>query len=163
MKICALIVTYNRKELVYECLTAVLSQTYPVEHVVLFDNASTDGTYEYLKNHGVFEDKRIDYTYVKKNIGAAGAYSEAFKIAQNIECDWLWEMDDDTIPTPNCLKHLVDALDILTDEKHISFLASTVYGENCEYMNVPLVDCRPSEECFNDYRRLFLCKALEKR
>jgi rhamnopyranosyl-N-acetylglucosaminyl-diphospho-decaprenol beta-1,3/1,4-galactofuranosyltransferase len=45
-KVCAVIVTYNRKDLLRECLNAVLSQTRPPDHVLVVDNASTDGTPE---------------------------------------------------------------------------------------------------------------------
>ncbi|MBQ7437823.1 MAG: glycosyltransferase [Oscillospiraceae bacterium] len=145
MKICAIIVTYNRKELVKECLSAVLNQTYPIHDILLFDNGSTDGTHDFLDGIGLLCDSRIHYTYVENNIGAAGAYSEAFNIAKSIECDWIWEMDDDTIPNPDCLERLLGALDVLSEEKSISFLASTVFGENGEFMNVPAIDARPSE------------------
>ncbi|HDL01953.1 MAG TPA: glycosyltransferase, partial [candidate division Zixibacteria bacterium] len=43
-KVAAVIVSYNRKEPLSECLDAVLRQAYPVEAVYIIDNASTDGT-----------------------------------------------------------------------------------------------------------------------
>lgn len=46
-KIAAVVVTYNRKELIGECLDAILLQTYPVDSIILIDNASTDGTPEF--------------------------------------------------------------------------------------------------------------------
>lgn len=48
-KVCAVIVTYNRKELLRECLKAVLGQTRPPDHILVVDNASTDGTLEMLR------------------------------------------------------------------------------------------------------------------
>lgn len=48
-RVCAVIVTYNRKALLRECLKAVLSQTRPPDHVLVVDNASTDGTPEMLQ------------------------------------------------------------------------------------------------------------------
>ncbi|WP_379157473.1 glycosyltransferase family 2 protein [Paenibacillus sp. sgz5001063] len=38
------IVTYNSAEDIKDCLTAVLSQDYPIEQIVVVDNASTDGS-----------------------------------------------------------------------------------------------------------------------
>lgn len=145
MRVCALVVTYNRRELLKESLSAIIAQSYPINDLILFDNGSTDGTHDYLEKLGFLKDERIHYSYVEKNIGAAGAYSEAFRIARGIECDWIWEMDDDTIPTPDCLKNLMDALKEFPGDEKVSFLASTVYGENGEFMNVPNVDNRPSE------------------
>ena len=46
--ICAVVVTYNRKKLLGECLDALLHQTRPLDSIIVIDNASTDGTYEYL-------------------------------------------------------------------------------------------------------------------
>jgi len=42
--VCAVVVTYNRKELLLECLEAIRKQTRPVQGIYLIDNASTDGT-----------------------------------------------------------------------------------------------------------------------
>ena len=48
-KVCAVIPTYNRKNLLRECLNAVLAQTRAPEHVLVVDNASTDGTLDMLR------------------------------------------------------------------------------------------------------------------
>ena len=45
MKIVAVVVTYNRKELLLECIQAILNQTYKLEKVIVIDNNSNDGTY----------------------------------------------------------------------------------------------------------------------
>ena len=41
--VCAVVATYNRKNLLIECLEALLKQTRPCRWI---DNASTDGTPE---------------------------------------------------------------------------------------------------------------------
>ncbi|WP_245864108.1 glycosyltransferase family 2 protein [Paenibacillus donghaensis] len=43
------IVTYNSADDIIECLTAVLAQDYPMEQVVVVDNASSDGCVEKVK------------------------------------------------------------------------------------------------------------------
>ncbi|MCD6105633.1 MAG: glycosyltransferase, partial [Thermosipho sp. (in: Bacteria)] len=40
--VCAVVVTYNRKELLLECLEALRKQTRPLDAIYLIDNASTD-------------------------------------------------------------------------------------------------------------------------
>ena len=40
----AIVVTYNRKELLQECIDALLAQSKPVEKILVINNASTDGT-----------------------------------------------------------------------------------------------------------------------
>ena len=37
--VCAVVVTYNRKELLLECLEALRKQTRPVQGIYLIDNA----------------------------------------------------------------------------------------------------------------------------
>ncbi|RMG35011.1 MAG: glycosyltransferase, partial [Methanobacteriota archaeon] len=42
--IAAVIVTFNRKEMLIRCLEGIFSQTRPVSAIFIIDNASTDGT-----------------------------------------------------------------------------------------------------------------------
>ena len=46
--IIAVVVTYNRKELLQGCLKALTAQSRPLKGIVLVDNASTDNTLEFL-------------------------------------------------------------------------------------------------------------------
>ena len=50
--IAAVIVTYNRKELLGENIQMLLKQTYPFDQIIIVDNCSTDGTDEYLQKNG---------------------------------------------------------------------------------------------------------------
>ncbi|MFR7619800.1 MAG: glycosyltransferase [Blautia sp.] len=45
----AVIVTYNRKELLSQNIEMLLKQTMTVDSIIIVDNCSSDGTYEYLK------------------------------------------------------------------------------------------------------------------
>ena len=45
-RVVAVVVTWNRRELLTECLDALRGQTHPPEVVVVIDNDSTDGTAE---------------------------------------------------------------------------------------------------------------------
>ena len=46
--VCAVVITHNRRELLGECLDKIRAQTRPPDHVLVVDNASTDGTAEML-------------------------------------------------------------------------------------------------------------------
>jgi GT2 family glycosyltransferase len=46
--VCAVVVTYNRKELLIECLDALCKQTRPIDAMYIIDNFSNDGTAELL-------------------------------------------------------------------------------------------------------------------
>jgi len=54
--VCAVVVTYNRKNLLIECLEALRKQTRPIQGIYLIDNASTDGTPELLLEKGYISE-----------------------------------------------------------------------------------------------------------
>jgi len=121
-KIAAVVVTYNRKHLLKECLDALLSQTRPLDSIIVIDNASTDGTPEFLKENGYLDNPKIDYVRLPENTGGAGGFYEGVKRGYEKGYDWLWLMDDDAEPKK-------DALEILTfyfKLKNVVGLASTV-------------------------------------
>lgn len=134
----AVVVTYNRKELLKECIDAILAQSVAVEKLILIDNNSTDGTKDFLQEKGYLENPVISYRKLPENIGGAGGFYEGMKIARDSgTADWVWIMDDDTIPTETCLEELLKAKSIIKES--VSFLASAVRGSNHEAMNVPKI------------------------
>ena len=141
----ALVVTYNRKVLLTECLEAILSQTFPVTELIVIDNASTDGTQEHLKEKGILDNPCVNYVRMDTNTGGSGGFYEGLRLSREGTCDWVWLMDDDTIPNPDCLAELIKAKELLYQQgEKISFLASSIYGPENEYMNVPEVSKKPS-------------------
>lgn len=111
-RVCAVIVTYNRKELLRECLQAVLSQTRPPDHVLVVDNASTDGTREMLRE----EFREVEVLALPENQGGAGGFHEGMKRAYEEGYEWIWVMDDDTVPTITALEELLKAQKCLEDK-----------------------------------------------
>lgn len=69
MKIDVVVVTYNRKKLLIECINSILNQSYEINKLFIIDNASTDGTYEELKNNGLLNKEIVCYKKLDKNIG----------------------------------------------------------------------------------------------
>lgn len=159
MKVVAVVVTYNRKKLLIECINSILYQSHKVEKIVLIDNNSSDGTYEYLIENNILKNEIIDYKKLEKNIGGSGGFYEGMKYSQKYNPDWLWIMDDDTMPEENCLEELVRSYTQI--KKPISYLASTVYGEKGEFMNVPLINTVPSESGYPDWYE-YLNKGIVK-
>lgn len=135
----AVVVTYNRKELLCECLDAILNQSYPVGKIIVVNNNSTDGTLDCLNERGYSSKETVEILNLPENIGGAGGFYEGMKHARDCENqpDFVWIMDDDTIPTPNCLEELINAKEAVGEE--VSFLASAVRGMENEAMNVPKI------------------------
>ena len=109
-QVCAVVVTYNRKDLLRECLAALLSQTRPVDRILVIDNQSTDGTLEMLASSFSPESfSQIEVVTLERNVGGAGGFHEGLKRAAAGKAAWVWLMDDDTIPAPNALAELLAA------------------------------------------------------
>ena len=90
----AVIVTYNRKELLSQNIEMLLKQTMTVDSIIIVDNCSSDGTYEYLKNCGWTTEPFI-YLKTETNIGGAGGFYTGVKAAYEAGADWIVLMDDD--------------------------------------------------------------------
>ena len=105
----AVVVTYNRKLLLMDCLEALARQTAPVARVVLVDNASTDGTEELVAGSGIAERLPIDYLRLRRNGGGAEGFHYGVREALASASDWLWLMDDDCEPRDGCLERLLAA------------------------------------------------------
>jgi rhamnopyranosyl-N-acetylglucosaminyl-diphospho-decaprenol beta-1,3/1,4-galactofuranosyltransferase len=105
-KIAAVVVTYNRKKLLRECLDSLLKQTRPLDSIIIMDNASTDGTEEMLRKK-YLKNPIFDYVNLGENTGGAGGFHYGIKRAYEKDFDWLWLMDDDVEPHKKCLENLL--------------------------------------------------------
>ncbi len=114
----AIVVTRDRRELLRECLAALGAQARPADHVLVVDNASSDGTGEMLLR----ERPEVELLSLAENQGGAGGFHEGMRRAHAGGADWLWLMDDDTVPEPGALGELLAAAERLDSPP--SFLAS---------------------------------------
>ena len=92
--IAIVVLTHNRLHLVQKCVENVLQRTSDAtREIVIWDNASTDGTGEYLET---LEDPRFRVIRSEKNIGQNG-YARAFR---ETTAPYLIELDDDVTDAP---------------------------------------------------------------
>lgn len=109
-KVCAILVTYNRLDTLKQALAHVLAQDLKPETVVIVDNKSTDGTFEYLKT--IDGRDSIHCIFMESNTGSAGAIAAAMKYGLNSnEYQYFWVLDDDTLYAPNALIELVENIE----------------------------------------------------
>lgn len=118
-KVCVVLVTYNRQECLKKVLQGIKEQTYPIDRIFIFDNNSSDNTSEFLTEEGfeIIKDKeelvKISNTQKKlcyksnENLGGAGGFANAIDMAKEFDEDYLWIMDDDVYPEPDCLAKLL--------------------------------------------------------
>lgn len=105
--ICAVVVTYNRKQKLLECLTALKSQSKQPDHIVVIDNASQDGTVDFLRQNGFVNDISFTLITLTSNQGGAGGFYEGIRFAHERHFDYIWLMDDDGVPAHDCLAQLL--------------------------------------------------------
>ena len=109
--VAAVVVTYNRKELLLECLDCLATQdlggledAYELS-VIVVDNASTDGTQEALA--ALAESGKVAYFNTGENLGGAGGFNFGMRVAVEAGHDFVWVMDDDCMAHSNTLRELL--------------------------------------------------------
>ena len=136
-KVAAVVVTYNRIELLKECIKALQQQTYPCD-ILIADNASTDGTEEYINKIGK-SCNNMHYRNTGSNIGGAGGFNFGMRWAVEAGYEYVWVMDDDCLPYTDALEKLINADGIL--KGNYGWLASAVLwkdGHECKMNRVKL-------------------------
>lgn len=96
--IAAVIVTYNRKELLAQNIEMLLKQECSIDRIYIVDNCSTDGTYQYLCKKGWISNSQFEYIKTPSNIGGAGGFYTGVKVAYEAGFDYVILMDDDGKP-----------------------------------------------------------------
>ena len=141
-RLVAVVVTNDRLEQLKVTL-ARLSQSPPEDLAALLvvDNASTDGTAEWLAGQG---ETRLHIIRSETNIGGAGGFEAGLRHAmRHLAPDWILVMDDDARPAPGALAAFHDA----QRDARTAYAAATRYpgGGICE-MNRPGLNpfARPS-------------------
>ena len=128
---CAVVVTYNRLEMLKTCLASIKKQTVPCD-IIIVNNASTDGTRQWLAD--------TDAGYVlnmRTNTGGAGGFNAGVREAVNRGYDYIWLMDDDTLPHSDALSLLLEADRLLkSNYGWLSSVALWKDGKECK-MNRP--------------------------
>jgi rhamnopyranosyl-N-acetylglucosaminyl-diphospho-decaprenol beta-1,3/1,4-galactofuranosyltransferase len=105
-RVVAVVVAWNRRELVVETLAALAAQTVPLHEVVVIDNASTDGSGDVIRER--FPD--VALTRLPTNTGGAGGFTAGIERALTVHgAELVWLMDDDTVPDPTALAELLRA------------------------------------------------------
>ena len=149
-KTAAVVVTYNRKDLLGTCLESLLRQSRLLDAIYIIDNCSTDGTYDYLLDKdwiapvasGENEpgesikavastahrgaDIEIRYVRMPENTGGAGGFHEGVQRGCTDGFDWLWLMDDDLLASEKTLETLVRKREALVAARGPTFLLNSL-------------------------------------
>lgn len=127
MKLGVVITTYNRINLLKECLKACINQTYKFEKIIIVNNASTDNTSEYLEDLNK-KNKDILIINSEKNLGGAGGFYLGLKKALKEDVDYILIIDDDAILNKDYNERIIKYIE--KKEKNISGYSGTVKTNN---------------------------------
>ena len=122
--VCALVVTYNRSKYLQKALEGILNQQQEISGVLIYNNNATDNTEETLIKLGYVDSKgdkikenylystekdgkHFYYYHNDENLGGAGGFANGIRLISELNYDYVWIMDDDVYPEPNCLAEIM--------------------------------------------------------
>lgn len=118
-KIAAVVVTYNRLQLLKECIESLRNQSRRPNLIIVINNSSNDGTADWLyAQHDLL-------VVTQDNAGNAGGQYTGINLACDKGYEWVWCMDDDAEPYPDALEKLLEHMNI---SLRVSALAGQVIG-----------------------------------
>jgi GT2 family glycosyltransferase len=112
-----IIVNWNGKHFLGECLSALERQSYPNFDVTLVDNGSTDGSVDFVHDHF----PRVHVVSLHENVGFAKANNIAMIRALSDGAQYIALLNNDTKVDEKWLEHLAR---IMASEKDIGICAS---------------------------------------
>ena len=124
MKLGVVIVTYNRLELLKECINACSNQEEKFNKIIVINNDSTDGTTPFLKQ---LNEKNIEVINTGVNLGGAGGFYKGIEKAMEYDLDYLLLIDDDAILDKSYNKEILKHME---KENNICAYSGTVKTNN---------------------------------
>lgn len=103
LKAVILVINYNGKHYLRECLESLKNQTYSIYDVYVVDNGSTDSSVKYVNEYFPW----VKVIAFKENLGFAKAYNEAIK---TVDADLVALLNNDTRVDRRWLQELINAI-----------------------------------------------------
>lgn len=104
MNVTVIVVNWNGKKFLSECLDGLRKQIYHRFTVILVDNGSDDGSIDFVTNNY----PEVKTIALPENLGFSVANNVALK---NIQSEYVALLNNDAVPDPFWLNSLVDALE----------------------------------------------------
>jgi len=134
-RVVAVVVTWNRRDLLKLALGALRSQTRAVDQIVVVDNSSSDGTADMVRH----DFAEVDLQTMCRNTGGAGGFAAGMQHAlADHKPDLLWLMDDDTVPEPTALEELLKTSSRCNGRHPVLLASRVVWSDGRDHpMNTP--------------------------
>jgi GT2 family glycosyltransferase len=139
----AVVVAYNRRELLQSALRALSDQTHPVDRIHVVDNASNDGTSAMVSE----QFPHVHLHSLAANTGGAGGFAAGIAFAVDDGADLIWLMDDDTVPAQTALAELLRAREAAGAPSPAVVASRVLWTDGRDHpMNTPRIRPRASNE-----------------
>jgi GT2 family glycosyltransferase len=136
-EVVAVILCWNGITTLPEVVEAVARQSHGIRRVIIVDNGSTDGSREWIQEHA---RGAVSAMLLASNLGVGAGHNAGWQAAlDDPGCTFIWSLEHDCVPEPDCLRQLVRA--------HRMFGASgrvRLAGATPIQLNADLLDPRPS-------------------
>ncbi len=101
-------VSHNAQAILPRQMSALLRQSRPLQEIIVVDNHSSDRTCEMLGE----KYPHVTRLRLPSNLGVGGGYAAGLEYAAREKGhDWVWLLDDDSVPGDDGLENLLKALD----------------------------------------------------
>jgi GT2 family glycosyltransferase len=102
-----LVINWNGMEHLRECFETLLAGSYENVRYVLVDNASSDGSVDFVRKE-FGSDRRVEFLTLERNLGWSGGNNEGMRRAIEARADYIFLLNNDTATAPDAVSRLVE-------------------------------------------------------
>jgi rhamnopyranosyl-N-acetylglucosaminyl-diphospho-decaprenol beta-1,3/1,4-galactofuranosyltransferase len=122
MKIAAVIVTRNRRLMLFRLLQSLMDQIRKPDGIIVVDNGSEDGTVDFLKTFF----PHVQILDLQHNVGLFGGLEIGTQFAVRQGYDAVWWIDDDAWLRPDTLESLLRCIESIDNSGQIIVYCAAV-------------------------------------
>jgi GT2 family glycosyltransferase len=149
MQTIAIVVAWNSRADLLNCLTALARSGTPVARIIVVDNASTDGTAAAVR--AAFPN--VELLQNARNEHFARGANAGLRRALDLGAEWAWVLNPDATPAPGALGEMLRVAQ--TDERigmvgarlahpaRPGYAARVIVGANCDFATGGIVEPAP--------------------
>jgi len=104
INISIVIPNFNGKQFLEECLNSIINQDFPFYNVIIVDNASSDGSVDYIKN----DYPQFTLIENKENSGFAAAVNQGIEASS---AEYIFLLNNDVELDPHCISNLLKCIE----------------------------------------------------
>jgi GT2 family glycosyltransferase len=106
VRVTAVLLVYHQAESACRVVAAVKAQTFPVARLIVVDNASPDASADRI----AAAHPDVEIIRLPANLGVGAGHNAGWRAAlADPACDFIWTLEHDCFPEPDCLAELVAA------------------------------------------------------